>query len=75
MTNENREFFKEFDKPQQKDLRALAKKLLDDSQSFFDKYDGFGCSIGDIIELVAQLADDIMWKECDKSLKKMNATK
>ena len=63
MDKQIQNFYKTFNKAQKKDLHILAKKLLDDSQGFFDKNGGFGCSIGAIIELVAQLADDIMWKE------------
>ena len=56
LDEQNQQFYDTFDADERKDLNELAQKLFDDVVSFFDKYDGLGCSYSDLIELVSELA-------------------
>ena len=56
LNEQNQKFYDTFDTDERKDLDKLAQKIFDDVVSFFDKYDGLGCSYSDLIELVSELA-------------------
>ena len=56
LNEQNQKFYDTFDIDERKDLDKLAQKIFDDVVSFFDKYDGLGCSYSDLIELVSELA-------------------
>ena len=56
LTEQNQKFYDTFDIDERQDLDKLAQKIFDDVVSFFDKYDGLGCSYSDLIELVSELA-------------------
>jgi hypothetical protein len=56
LDEQNQKFYDTFDADERKDLDKLAQNVFDDVVSFFDKYDGLGCSYSDLIELVSKLA-------------------
>ena len=56
LNEQNQKFYDTFDTDERKDLDKFAQKIFDDVVSFFDKYDGLGCSYSDLIELVSELA-------------------
>ena len=56
LNEQNQQFYNTFDADEREDLDKLAQDVFDDVVSFFDKYDGLGCSYSDLIELVSELA-------------------